>query len=106
MSKINKRMIVETTGAFGLGDRSVSPAQEIDAFRPSVVKASAFLGSRIGLGQVRILVDDLPETANDADFAKTLSESESLDLALDAYTAEVSGDVESEKPKAKAKSKK
>lgn len=103
-----KKMIVETTGKFGLGDNSLR--QEIQAFRPSVVQPSPFLSARIGLGQVTILVDDLPMIANDEDFKncydncmKDKSDKvKAQDLALDSYTEEVNIVYKEELAKIKA----
>lgn len=102
---MSKRMIVATTGNFALA--CLTTAQEIDAFRPSVISPSAFFSSRMGLNQVNILVDNLPELANDKDFADTLKECDGdVRLAIDAYVAEVEkayaalDDEESEKAKA------
>lgn len=102
---MSKRMIVATTGNFALA--CLTTAQEIDAFRPSVISPSAFFSSRMGLNQINILVDNLPELANDKDFANTLKECDGdVRLAIDAYVAEVEkayealDDAESEKAKA------
>lgn len=102
---MSKRMIVATTGNFALA--CLTTAQEIDAFRPSVISPSAFFSSRMGLNQINILVDNLPELANDKDFANTLKECDGdVRLAIDAYVAEVEkayaslDDEESEKAKA------
>ena len=102
---MSKRMIVATTGNFALA--CLTTAQEIDAFRPSVISPSAFFSSRMGLNQINILVDNLPELANDKDFANTIKESDGdVRLAIDANVAEVEkayaslDDEESEKAKA------
>lgn len=88
-------MIVETTGNFGLGDQSMR--QEVDAFRPSIVQPSPFISARIGLGQINILVDNLPMNANDAGYADCYRECmlevkdpvKATELANDSYEAEV-----------------
>jgi hypothetical protein len=85
---LKKRMIVVTTGAFSLG--CMVTQQEVHAHRPTVISPSAFLSSRIGIGQIDILVDKLPELANDVDFEKTFKACDGdPELAIDAYVSEV-----------------
>ena len=90
-----KRMIVATTGNFALC--CLVTNQEIEAFRPSVIRPSAFFSSRIGLGQINILVDNLPEIASDEEFAKTLKACDGdVELAISSYVEEVKALYEAE----------
>ena len=90
-----KRMIVATTGNFALC--CLVTNQEIEAFRPSVIRPSAFFSSRMGLGQINILVDNLPEIASDEEFAKTLKACDGdVELAISSYVEEVQALYEAE----------
>lgn len=90
-----KRMIVATTGNFAL--HCLVTNQEIEAFRPSVIRPSAFFSSRMGLGQINILVDNLPEIASDEEFAKTLKACDGdVELAISSYVEEVKALYEAE----------
>lgn len=90
-----KRMIVATTGNFSLC--CLVTNQEIEAFRPSVIRPSTFFSSRMGLGQIDILVDNLPEIASDEEFAKTLKACDGdVELAISSYVEEVRALYEAE----------
>lgn len=94
----SKFLLVQTVSRkgerFGLMDASTG--QDISAFRPTVVARTGFVTQRLGLGQLEILLNDLPDVATDADFVKYLDEAkgdvtkavEDFDLAMKALSAE------------------
>lgn len=104
MSKI----IVETTGNHMLLDVSLRPPQEVPYNRPAVVVRTHLMNQRIGNKTLKVLAEDLPDSAQDEDFADALVQSKGdVELAVDAYLAEVMPKEEpKEEPKSKAAAKK
>lgn len=43
---------------------------EIQEYRPTVVKGSSFVTQRMGIGQIEVLANDLPDSAEDSKFAE------------------------------------
>ena len=60
------KYLVETTGQFILHD--AAHGQVIEGHRPSVVTMTDWLNARLGHGQLRIVLPDLPDTATDEEF--------------------------------------
>lgn len=88
--------LVETKGHFMLID-PVS-GQEIPAQRPAVVEFTSFFQHRTAMDQIRILAEDLEDSATDEAFVDTLKESEGdVDLAVEAFKSEFSPFRTSEK---------
>ncbi len=82
------KLLVETTGPFGLNDLSVGQSFHHD--RPTVAINSVFLREQVERKKLAVLVDDLPEDADDADFAT-------------AYAKDPEAAVEALKPKTEPK---
>lgn len=64
--------LVETTGNFMLLD--LGSAQEIDAFRPTVVRLTEWMGVRISKGELKVVAADLKDEATDAEFVTYMKE--------------------------------
>ncbi len=78
--------LVETTGEFMLVDPGTG--NEIAHNRPSVCGATHFVASRVALGQVTVLSNQIPNDLTDKDFAKFWSESNGdKDLAVQSFLA-------------------
>ncbi|WP_034830505.1 hypothetical protein [Inquilinus limosus] len=86
-------LIVKTTGPFTLYDPA---GQIIQRRRPSVVRNTRFINDRCATQQVEILRTDLPEAANDADFAKYWEEAP--EIAIEAYVASFAPEAEAPAP--------
>lgn len=94
------KLIVETTGAFMLLDPYTR--DEIDAIRPSVVRATPFIQERTAASQIKVLATDLPEDASDADFLEYWKENKKS--AVDAYLSAVLPEPEPKKAAPKKES--
>jgi hypothetical protein len=108
------KLIVETTGSFML---VMHDGDVIQWNRPSVVRTSTFLQERIANGQIRVLIDDVPDTATDEAFAEFFADSKDLDSAAANYFSSLekdedvadsssNEDVADKKPAKKATAKK
>lgn len=75
------KVIAKTTGPFELVDLFSQETLRHD--RPAVVKWSSFFEAHVGAGRAEILLGQLPEEANDADFAEYWQENP--EVAVDAY---------------------
>ena len=81
------KVIVKTTGDFELND--MTSGAYITNLRPHVVPASNFVAQRAALGQLELLASDLPDEADDEEFAKTWKAAEGdQELALASYQSE------------------
>ena len=80
------KVLVETTSNIMLLDPNTGDA--IDDSVPTLTLWTAFLETRTGLGQVRVLHRGFREEATNADWLDCLKESGDLVLALDAFIAE------------------
>ena len=68
---------------------------KIDAYRPSVVRASDFISNRAAAGQVRIL-GQVNDEATDAEFEEYLNESNrDVELAVNSFLATYGEDTKS-----------
>lgn len=81
-----KKLLVETTGAFMLVDYS-DGGTEINAFRPSVVRNTQFVQSRVSTGDLTVL-GTVTDAATDEAFADTLRNSKDTTMAVEAFLAE------------------
>ena len=80
------KRIVETTSSIMLVDPTYGDIVWAD--RPCVVNWSSFFEARAGAGQIKILHNELPNEANDADFLGYLTESGGdTALAIEAYAS-------------------
>ena len=78
------KLLVKPTGPFLLLDPTTG-CVVYDA-RPSVVLSSVFIGSRTALGQLKILSNELDDSATDAEFVKYWAESEKDEtLAVESF---------------------
>ena len=80
------KLLVETTKNILLFDTITGCLILED--RPSVVEPSNFVFSRVSLGQIKVLANDLPEDASDEDFLSVWKDNENKDLAISAYLSE------------------
>lgn len=103
------KIIVETTGEFGL----MSGREEIQHHRPSVVTQTYFTETRTGNGQLKVLCNDVPDSADDKTFAEIYMDcisgaekdtplEDTARLAIDSYVAELQAKEDAEAKKAKA----
>ena len=104
------KVLVETTGPFQL--LSMATFQGIQAHRPSVIVMEPFFQARLGIGQVRVLCNNLKTEATDKEFAEFWKEAKgdkalAVQSFLAKYDADYAGPKEVEepakKPGAKAK---
>ena len=79
------KLLVETTGNFLL----INPlnGQEIHYNRPTVVEPSGFITNHIGILNIRVLSNELPDEATDAEFAVWFAECGDKDLAVSSFIA-------------------
>jgi len=79
------KLLVETTGSFGLMDIGVRPPQEIAHNRPSVVISTEFIQTRIAKNQLKIL-GKLQDEATDAEFINFHADSKGdTELAVSSF---------------------
>lgn len=99
------KLIVETTGAFMLMD---GRGNFVPTDRPAVLPVSPFVDERRGRAQLRILSDQLPDEANDAEWAEWWAEAKGdRDLAIESYVAKFAADeVDGEPPPRTKRTKK
>lgn len=84
-------LLVVTTADFML----MTPGGTIEPFRPSVVAPSHELNQFSMEGKVKVIANDLPEKANDADFAKFYRDHDKdTDTALENYRLSFEEDPE------------
>ena len=83
------KYLVETSGDFMLLDLSMGA--EIPEYRPSIVVPTNFVQGAAARGQLKILRNDLPEAANDAEFAAYWAEN--AEIAIEAYLSKFSADA-------------
>jgi hypothetical protein len=83
------KYLVETSGDFMLLD--IATGVEISESRPSVVRPTAFVTACATRGQLRMLHNDLPDEASDADFAEFWAADKAI--AVDAYMAKFSAEA-------------
>lgn len=60
------KMLCETTESFMLIDFTVN--EEIQAYRPSVVRQTPFFAGHVARGNIKILLADVDEAATDEEF--------------------------------------
>lgn len=98
------KQIVKTSGDFELYD--MFTGDMVTNTRPCVVTASAFIGHRVSIGQLTLVADDIGDHADDADFADVLESSGGdVELAVEAYKAELVGEIEETPEQAAARKK-
>jgi hypothetical protein len=79
------KILAHTTGAFMLVDSTTG--DEIAPFRPSVIRRSSFIDTRVKLKQI-VVVSELTEDATDAQFVQFLKESDNdIELAMQSFVA-------------------
>lgn len=83
------KYLVKTSGDFMLLDLSVGA--EIPEYRPSIVVPTNFVQGAAARGQLKILRNDLPEAADDAEFAAYWAEN--ADIAVEAYLSKFADDA-------------
>lgn len=89
------KLIVETTGEFMLMDPM--SMNEVPPDRPAVFAPGAFVQQQMGLGQLRVLASDLPDEANDAEWAAWLHECEgNVPFAIESYKAKFAAEAQEE----------
>lgn len=87
-----KKILAHTTGKFMLLDGM--SGDELDAFRPSVVRQTPFINTRVGLNQVEI-VAELKREATDAEYVRFLKEADGdFDVANESFLAVYGIDAE------------
>lgn len=87
------KALVETTGNFLLYEPFTGDV--VYAERPGVVEVTNFFTARLALGQLRLLIADLPEGVSDKDFVEVLKASEGqIELAVAAFEAEFKPEAE------------
>lgn len=90
------KCIIVTTGMFSL----LTPyGEHVRPTRPTVVRRSSFIDSRIFKKELKLLVAELPEEASDEDFVQVWKESKKTkknreEFAAQAYAAEFEVEVE------------
>lgn len=98
------KLFAKTTGPFMLYVSGTNEVVEGD--RPYVIGASHFITSRAAKGELTVLANDLPDSADDAVFAKFWAESKGdAELAMASYrsTLEPAAEVAPEPPAPPAK---
>lgn len=103
------KLLVKPTGSFML----MTPGGVVWPERPSIVEPNHFLDGRVSAGQVSVLRTDLPNEANDEEFALFIKEHNGdVDAALENYLLKFSAEgaenaevVEGGKAPAKGKGK-
>jgi hypothetical protein len=78
------KFLVETKGNIMLWDFSTKT--EIHKGRPTVVPLSNFINRNATCGNLKVLATDLPDTADDAEFAEYWAEAS--DIAVEAYLSQ------------------
>lgn len=97
------KLIAECVGPTQL-IRPAGSEETIPYGRSAVVTGSHLIRTKIADGAIRVLKDDLPDTANDADWAAALEEAEGdVDLALAAYDPPAEPEPVTDDDKAKAR---
>lgn len=82
------KMIVETVGPYMLLGSTMNGSDAVEHNRPCVVVATTYIQLKAAAGVVKILKQDLPDEANDADFAGFWAECEGdVDLAVESYVS-------------------
>lgn len=103
------KAIVETRGAFQLMGSLHTGEDRVPYDRPSVVLRTYYIDSKIGAkidGGLKLLADELPIEANDADWLETLEASRDddgnydVEAALAAYRSELNVAAETDEEKA------
>ena len=92
------RMIVETSGPFMI----INPftREEIEADRPCVVSAHAFITEKLGSGALKLHAADLPDTATDPAWLAWLKASDGkIDLAVASFVSSFEAKSEPTKKK-------
>lgn len=78
--------IVQATKPIALMDPN--NGQEIEQ-KPSLIVHTQFVAVRVGLGEVKILVADVPEEATNAEFQKFIVEAEGdYELAIESFMSQ------------------
>jgi hypothetical protein len=75
-------ILVETTGQFGLLDSESWTSIPHD--RPALVRATNFIASRAACGQLKILLQDVPEDIKDEHWVKLWDEAKTAEAAVKA----------------------
>lgn len=93
------KMIVETTGPHMLMGSLMNGADAVPHDRPAVVLATTYIQLKAAAGALKILKQDLPDAAEDAEFAKYLAEAEGdVELAVESYISSIPSEDEAPKP--------
>lgn len=77
--------LVETSGQFMLVDPYTRTTIRHD--RPTVARVSEFLVERVARGDIKIIVQELPEQANDAELYEFIAEAGDVATGVAAYLA-------------------
>jgi hypothetical protein len=83
------KYLVETSGPFMLIDISVE--FDIPSDRPAVVQPTGFIMAAAARGQLKILLNDLPDEASDPDFLEFWKADQKI--ALEAYRSKFGPDA-------------
>lgn len=98
------KIIVKTTGSFGLVDPINMTAIEKD--RLNLVAATNFVQGRVSLGQLKIVASDFPDVATQEDWDAYLKDSDGdVELAIAAFRSQYEDKEvqDEEKPASKGK---
>lgn len=81
------KILAQTVGNFMLMDNGLKN-NILEAHRPGVVVVTQFVNQRLGMNQIQVLQNDIPESAEDADFEKFWVESYGDEaLAIESFLA-------------------
>ena len=85
-----KKVIAKTSGAFELFDLGTKVTLSVS---PSLVPWTHFLEARAGRGEVEVLANNLPMSADPAEWLEFLAEcKDDLDLAIASFVAAAKGE--------------
>lgn len=83
------KILVETTSNIFLQDPT--SGCEVNEFRPSVVELTPFIERYVARKDIRVLANELPDDASDAEFAEFWAESP--ETAVEAFVSSEAGDT-------------
>lgn len=97
------KLLVETKGPFFLMGSRLDLADRVQHERPCVVLATSYIETKAAEGVLLIIRNDLPQEANDVDWAAHYAECEGdLELAIESYLSTLPSPAEPEaEPEAK-----
>jgi hypothetical protein len=82
------KMIVETVGSIQCMGSLMAGGDAVPHNRPAVVEATTYIQMKAASGVIKILAQDVPDNANDAEFAGFwLSAKGDTELAVESYLA-------------------